>query len=99
MWKRLTHPNIVPLLGITLTPLQFISAWMPGGELKEYIIDHPDMDRLNLVGPPSVASKYAYPLFSYLVSPVVSITSTPATWSMGTSRVCVIVRMPVLRSC
>lgn len=54
MWKHLTHPNIVPLLGITLTPLQLISAWMPGGELKEYVTSHPDMDRLGLVGAPSI---------------------------------------------
>ena len=52
MWRHLTHPNIVPLLGVTLEPLQFISAWVPGGELKEYIIDNPDTDRLALVGIP-----------------------------------------------
>jgi len=52
MWKHLTHPNIVPLLGVTLTPLQLISAWMSGGELKEYVINHPDADRLGLVGAP-----------------------------------------------
>ena len=52
MWKRLRHPNIVPLLGITLEPLQLISAWMPGGELKEYITKNPDVDQLGLVGTP-----------------------------------------------
>ena len=50
MCKRLKHPNIVPLLGITLTPLQLISEWMPGGNLTEYIREHPDLDRLGLVG-------------------------------------------------
>jgi hypothetical protein len=49
MWKRLVHPNIVPLFGITLEPLQLISAWMSGGELKEYIIRHPNTNRLKLV--------------------------------------------------
>ncbi|KAF9650992.1 kinase-like protein [Thelephora ganbajun] len=49
MWKRLAHPNIVPLLGITLEPLQLISTWMPGGELKEYITHHLDTDRLSLL--------------------------------------------------
>ena len=51
----MTHPNIVPLLGITLTPLQLISEWMPGGDLTGHIKDHPDVDRLGLVGVPPVA--------------------------------------------
>ena len=51
MWKRLTHPNIIPLLGVTISPrLQLISNWMSGGELREYIKKHPDSDRLVLVG-------------------------------------------------
>ena len=50
MWKHLAHPNIVPLLGITITPFQLISNWMPGGSLPEYIKKHPDVDRLRLVG-------------------------------------------------
>ena len=49
IWKRLTHPNIVPLLGITITPFQLISNWMPGGDLPVYIKKHPDQDRLELV--------------------------------------------------
>ena len=50
MWKRLRHPNIVPLLGITVTPLQLISEWMSGGDLPGYIKGHHDVDRLGLVG-------------------------------------------------
>lgn len=50
MWKRLEHPNIVSLLGVTLSPFQFVSVWMPGGELLEYIDTHPSVDRLGLVG-------------------------------------------------
>ena len=50
MWKRLAHPNIVPLLGVTFTPFQSVSVWMPGGELSEYISTHPCADRLSLVG-------------------------------------------------
>lgn len=50
MWRHLTHPSTVPLLGITLEPLQLISTWIPSGELKEYIIGNPDTDRLTLVG-------------------------------------------------
>lgn len=54
VWKRLTHPNIVPLLGITPTPLQLVSEWMTGGSLMEYIKKNPDTDRLGLVGIPLV---------------------------------------------
>jgi len=49
MWKYLTHPNILPLLGITISPFQLISDWMPGGDLPEYIRKNPDVDRLGLV--------------------------------------------------
>ena len=50
MWKYLTHPNIVPLLGVTITPFQLISNWMSGGDLPGYIEKHPNADRLRLVG-------------------------------------------------
>lgn len=50
MWKRLTHPNIMPLFGVTLTPPQLISEWISGGNLQEYIEKYPDVDRLGLVG-------------------------------------------------
>ena len=53
MWKRLVHPNILPLLGITIAPLQLISNWMSGGDLPDYIKKHPEADRLELVGTPS----------------------------------------------
>ena len=54
MWKRLTHPNVLPLLGVTITPPQLISNWMSGGDLPEYIKKHTDIDRLRLVGIPPV---------------------------------------------
>ena len=54
MWKKLTHRNILPLMGITTNPLQLISSWMPGGELPGYIKGHADADRLLLVGVPRV---------------------------------------------
>jgi len=50
VWKRLEHPNIVPLLGVTTAPLQLVSVWMPGGELLGYIERNPSIDRLSLVG-------------------------------------------------
>ena len=53
--KHLAHPNIVPLLGVTIDPLQLISDWMSRGDLTEYITNHLDADRLSLVGVPSTA--------------------------------------------
>ena len=56
MWRHLAHPNIVPFRGITVAPLQLISDWMSGGSLTDYINQHPDADRLELVGPPPPAT-------------------------------------------
>ena len=50
MWKHLVHPNIAPLLSVTLDPIQLISDWMSGGNLTKYIANNPDADRLCLVG-------------------------------------------------
>ena len=60
MWKHLTHPNVVPLLGITITPFQLISDLMPGGDLPKYIKKHPDADRLVLIGSHLLDSSHAY---------------------------------------
>lgn len=49
-FKYLTHPNIVPFLGVTDIPIHFVSAWTPGVQLNKYITDHPDANRLELVG-------------------------------------------------
>lgn len=49
------HPNIVPLLGVTIDPPQLISDLMSGATLTEYIANHSDADRLGLVGDPSTA--------------------------------------------
>jgi len=50
VWKNLSHPNVVPLLGVTIDPIQLVSGWMPDVDLTGYITNHPDADRLNLVG-------------------------------------------------
>ena len=60
MWKRLMHPNIVPLRGITITPFQLISDWMPGGDLPDYIKKHPGAHRLGLVSALLLYSSHAY---------------------------------------
>jgi hypothetical protein len=86
IWKRLAHPNIIPLLGVTLTPPQLISNWMSDGHLSGYIKRNPDADRLGLVGISTIASAHTHSVASYPTWPRASITSTPATLSMVTSR-------------
>ena len=49
VWKHLAHPNIVPLLGVTVDPPQLISDRMPGGNVTEYIASRMGADRINLV--------------------------------------------------
>ena len=49
LWKHLSHPNIVSVLGATITPSQLISDWMSGGDLPENV-KNPSVDRLGLVG-------------------------------------------------
>ena len=72
VWKRLNHPNIVPFRGVTFDPLQLISEWMPGGELREYVKKNWDTDLTSLVGPcPSVSTQQLIPLTSHLASPKV----------------------------
>jgi len=54
-WKNLVHPNVIPLLGITTDPVQLVSGWMPDVDLTGYTMNHPDTDRLSLVGvPPTI---------------------------------------------
>ena len=50
MWKRLSHPNIVPFIGIATNPLQIVSEWMPNGTLVEFVGKNPDAKRISLVG-------------------------------------------------
>src|ERR1700753_993441 len=46
MWKYLFHPNILPLLGATISPPQLVSVFIPAGDLSKYIVKNPDADRI-----------------------------------------------------
>ena len=51
MWKRISHPNIVPFLGVPKAPapLSMVSEWMPNGNVRDYVRKNPDTSRLQLV--------------------------------------------------
>jgi hypothetical protein len=51
-WKTLRHPNVLPLIGVTMSETQFamVSDWMVNGNLSDFVREHPDANRLELVG-------------------------------------------------
>ena len=51
MWKRISHPNIVPFLGVSeaLAPLSMVSEWMSNGNVRDYVGKKPETSRLQLV--------------------------------------------------
>ena len=52
-WKTLNHPNVLPLLGVTMDAEQFVmvSEWMTNGNINEFIKVNRDVNRFELVGP------------------------------------------------
>jgi serine/threonine protein kinase len=50
-WKALHHPNVLPLLGVTMTENRFVmvSEWMLNGNIKEFVKAGSNADRLGLV--------------------------------------------------
>ena len=51
-WKSLQHPNVLPLLGVTMGERLFamVSEWMVNGNIVEFIAAHKDANRFELVG-------------------------------------------------
>ena len=51
-WKTLRHPNVLPLLGVTMGNQRFamVSEWMANGNINEFIEAHSDGNRFELVG-------------------------------------------------
>ena len=52
MWGTLRHPNVLPLLGVTMSKNHFamVSEWMEGGNITEFVKAHRDVDPFGLVG-------------------------------------------------
>jgi hypothetical protein len=51
MWKTLRHPNILSLIGVTMSETQFamVSDWMADGNINNFVKAHPDANRSALV--------------------------------------------------
>jgi serine/threonine protein kinase len=39
VWKHLRHPNVLPLLGVTVSERRFamVSEWMENGDINEFV--------------------------------------------------------------
>ena len=51
MWHSLRHPNVLPLLGVTMTETRFVmvSEWMVKGNINDFVKANINADRLRLV--------------------------------------------------
>ena len=61
-WGCLRHPNVLPLLGVTMSKDRFVmvSEWMENGTIAEFVKVHADADRLKLVCIPFTAHPLSY---------------------------------------
>lgn len=50
-WRSLDHPNVLPLLGVTMDETRFVmvSEWMENGNINQFLKKNPGVDRLDLV--------------------------------------------------
>ena len=50
-WKHLRHPNILPLLGVSLNEHRFalVSEWMEHGNINQFIKEERHVNRSELV--------------------------------------------------
>ena len=50
-WKHLRHPNVLPLLGVTVSERRFamVSEWMEHGNINQFVEKDKDTKRTELV--------------------------------------------------
>ncbi|KAF9789150.1 hypothetical protein BJ322DRAFT_1176897 [Thelephora terrestris] len=51
IWRHLHHPNIVPLIGVAISPGQclLVSDWVDDGTIDQFIKMNPDVNRIDLL--------------------------------------------------
>jgi len=54
IWKRLSDPNILPLIGAYMRgpELVMVSEWMKNGNIKQYLLKNPHVNKPSLVRAP-----------------------------------------------
>jgi serine/threonine protein kinase len=57
-WKHLRHPNVLPLLGVTVSEHRFamVSEWMENGNINEFVGKYRHVNRIMLVRHPSIST-------------------------------------------
>jgi hypothetical protein len=69
-WKHLRHPNVLPLLGVTVSDRRFamVSKWMEHGNINEFVEKDPGTNRTELVCHSSIPTPQSLTdiLFSWL---------------------------------
>ena len=60
-WNALRHPNVLPLLGVTMTENLFVvvSEWMAKGNINEFVKVNTKAERLELVRFSSIVLTFA----------------------------------------
>ncbi|KAF9257193.1 kinase-like protein [Marasmius fiardii PR-910] len=62
LWTQLDHPNLLPFTGVNIStfPGRFclVSPWMSNGEIKDFLRENPDHDRLTVIT--EIAAGIAY---------------------------------------
>jgi serine/threonine protein kinase len=58
-WKHLRHPNILPLLGVTVSEHRFamVSEWMGNRNINEFIQKNKYVNRIELVRRPLLPTR------------------------------------------
>ena len=61
-WRALRHPNVLRLLGVTVTENRFVmvSEWMARGSINEFVKADIEADRLKLVCYLFIYSKFPF---------------------------------------
>ena len=61
-WKHLSHPNILPLLGVSISTdtlcLRILTLWIVNGNVMQYARSNPVANRLQLVSPLTISSLF-----------------------------------------